>query len=111
MKLRWLASCFPLAGLGSAAALVWALSTRLQEWSARSFVLLFYAGLLCAVVSQITAQLLRRQRQDPLPDVIGQLRGILTLLAVVGALWVWTPTLLEPIVGWCLRQVSVWRFN
>jgi hypothetical protein len=108
---RRVATWSPVAGLGCAAVLLWALFARLQRWEARSFVLLCYGLLLCALLSHLAPRLCRRSDPYVPPPLVRELRGLLTLLAVLAALWFWCTGLMEPLVGWCIRQVPGWRYD
>jgi hypothetical protein len=111
VKWHLVATWSPVAGLGCAVALLWALVARLQQWQARSFVLLCYGVLICAVLSHLVPLLSRRSRPYVPPPLVRELRALLTLLAVLAVLWFWCTPLMEPLIGWCIRQVPVWRFD
>jgi len=101
----------PLVCLGLSVWLVWAMATVRDEWDVWIMVALFYGALASAVAAHVSAFLLTRSGQAPPPAWARAVRSILSAWVAVTALWVWCAPLMHPIVGWGVRQVSVWRFG
>lgn len=98
----------PILGGACFATLIWALNLRLDRWDASAFVLLIYGSALSAVVGSVAAW---KQRNDPpLPESIEALRQMLWLAVVIAFLWVWVPPV-QDLVGWAMRQASMFRFS
>ena len=111
MKLRPVAVGLPWVGLSFVAWLGWALVTRLSRWAAAPFVLLVYGIMGCAVAAHVIEWLGRRRGEAASPAVVRVARILLSLVALVLALWVWCPLVMQPIVGYTMRAVSTWKFR
>jgi hypothetical protein len=109
--LRPVATGSPFLCLGLSAGLAWAVATVRDDWDVWTMVALFYGALVSAVVAHVAAFLLTRAGQEPPPAVAGTVRSVLSVWVALTALWVWCGPWLQPIVGWGVRQVSVWRFG
>jgi hypothetical protein len=101
----------PFVGLGLSAVLVWAMATVRDDWDVWVMVALFYGALASAFLAQVAAFLMTRARQAPAPAWARALGSILSAGVAIAVLWVWCAPLMHPIVGWGVRQVSVWRFG
>jgi len=96
------------AGL-SLGILAWAANFRLDRWSAQPFVLLLYAALTGALVG--TLAIGRARREDSKAwDGLGALRRLTWFALAVCFSWIWLPQS-EHVVGWWIRQVSMFRFR
>lgn len=111
MTVRVVAIWAPVVGAGLAAWLGWGLMDQRDVWVASDFVLLFYGSLLCVAVAHVTSVWVRRRGLPPPPPMVRDLRALISGLAVLGVLWVWFTPVLEPLVGWWLRQVALWKFG
>jgi len=111
VNVRAVATWAPVVGAGLAAWLGWGLVNRREYWVASDFVLLFYATLLCVVAAHVAAALLRRHCFRPPALLARDLRFAVSLFAVLGVLWVWCAPLAEPVAGWWVRQVAMWKFG
>jgi hypothetical protein len=102
----WLA---PVGGLCMLGWLGWALGARLDFWPARSFVLLFDAAGLLAMISSVSARLAHR-RAPRLVRMMRWPRRALWAGVLVGSFWsMWPPS--RAVVAYAIRQVSVLRFR
>jgi hypothetical protein len=108
VNLRRAALVAPVFGLACGAGLIWGIAARLDYWAASTFVLLLYGCLGCAVLAHVTARLSRRRGHPPLPWIAGELRRLLSALALVAALWCWARPLMQPTIVWTLRQATLW---
>ena len=111
MKLRPVATWSPVVGFGLGAWLVWAFAARHDDWNAWSFALLFYGGVICTVAAHVAALLARRRGETAPPEFATELRRALSAVVLVAVLWVWCKPVMEPVVGWWMRQSSMWRFR
>ena len=111
MSARAVATWAPVAGAGLAAWLGWGLVKRREYWAASDFVLLFYGTLLCVVAAHVAATLLRRRGFAPPAPLARDLRFVVSLFAVLGVLWAWCTPLAQPVVGWWVRQIAMWKFG
>ncbi len=105
-EVAWLA---PIGGLCVLGWLGWALGARLDFWSARSFVLLFYTAGLLAILGSASARLARRGA----PRLVRRMRWPRRLLwtcVIVGSFWsIWPPS--RAVVAYAVREVSLLRFR
>jgi hypothetical protein len=110
VKVRLVAAYTPLCALGFAMWLLWAVIARIDRWSAAPFVALFY-GLVIAAAGFVVSALWARQRGEaPISPAARELGLFMTAIALLAALWVWSPYL-EPLVAWCVRKTSNLRFR
>jgi len=110
MRWRLLACWLPVAGLACLAALVWAAIERSDRWSAPPFVALLYGLWLSVAAFFVACALAHRKNAGALPAAARELGFFVSLIALLTALWVFSPWL-EPLVGWCVRKSSNLRFR
>ncbi len=111
MSVRAVATWTPVVGAGLAVWLGWGVARRREYWAASDFVLLFYGTLLCVVAAHVAFAMLRRRGLPPPPPWARDLRNVASLFAVAGVLWVWCSPLADPVAGWWVRQVAMWKFG
>ena len=111
MTLRRLALWSPVLAALFVGSLFWAVGYRLDYWEVQPFILLLYGGMASVAAAHAATRLSRSRSELPLPAHVAELRGVMTLVVVVIALWVWCNPVMHPVVGWCVRQVSMWRFQ
>jgi hypothetical protein len=104
-----LARLAPVGGLCVLGWLGWALGARLDSWPARTFVLLFYAAGLLAMISSASARLAHR-RAPRLVRMMRWPRRVLWAGVLFGLFWsMWPPS--RAVVAYAVRQVSGLRFR
>jgi uncharacterized membrane protein YoaK (UPF0700 family) len=111
MNARVVATWTPILGAGLAGWLGWGLMHQRNYWAASDFVLLFYGTLLCVAAAQVASAVLRRRGMQPPPPLVRELLFLLSACALVAVLWVWCTPVLQPVVGWWTRQITIWKFG
>ncbi len=105
---RVAAAVLPIAGVLCLGYLVWGLRFRLNTWAAWHFVVPIWVAAAAAVAGSVSARVVSRHTPGRAP--LRGLRALLWSLLLIVFLWAWFPPA-ERLVGWWVRQLTMFRFG
>ena len=101
------ATVFTVLGAACLVVLGWGLRVRLDAWAAWQFVLPIWLAAASAVAGTVCARFASRAGSRP---PLRGLRILVWVLVGITLLWSWFPPA-ERLVGWWVRQVTMFRFG
>ncbi len=105
---HWVACCAPLVGLAALGYLLWALRFRLDLWPAWRFVILVWIAVASALLGTGAAFRAAALTRELVP--LRWARTLVWIAVTLILLWAWFPPM-ERLVGWWIRQVTMFRFG